>query len=47
MSKEEARILYDRIDYVLPYIKEPIVKSELEDIRYQIGCMVRKSNQQN
>lgn len=44
MKEKEARILKDRIDYIISFIKEKHIKEELEDIIFQINCLVTDEN---
>lgn len=42
MTEQESRIITDRIDYVMPYVKSKRVADELKDIRSQCERMVSK-----
>ncbi|EHN16544.1 hypothetical protein [Clostridium sporogenes] len=41
MKENEARILKDIINYIMPFVKEKHVEEELEDILFQINCLVK------
>ena len=41
MTQEEHRIITDRINYILPYISNDLVKSELEDIGFQCDELLK------
>lgn len=42
MKENEARILKDRIAYIMPFVKNKHVKEELEDMIFQINCLVKE-----
>lgn len=39
MTEQESRIITDRIDYIMPYVKDERVADELKDIRFQCESM--------
>lgn len=42
MKEKEARILRDRINYLMPLVKEKHPKEVLEDMLFQIDCLLEE-----
>lgn len=45
MTKEEHRIITDRVNYILPYISNDMVKSKLEDIGFQCDELLKDKSE--
>lgn len=42
MTEQESRTITDRVDYIMPYVKDKRVADELKDIRFQCESMEKK-----
>lgn len=43
MKENEAKIIKGRINCIMPFIKETNVRKELEDVLFQVNCLVENN----